>query len=145
MHAQLSSAQLCIGQQRSAAPCGAVRCGAVPCPAVRCCVVLRCVVLRCALFRAYSSIRYETKYQVPGTGMYVLCTRLFPFSSVDLSRSPRFFPHADYTRTADQTVTPSTSTQHSTRQLLCTSSSWHYQFAVCIKSWASSFSPLYIF
>ena len=39
------------------------------------------------------------------------------------------------------------STQHSWTQqgnLLCTSCSWHYQIAVCTKSWASSFCPLYM-
>ena len=73
--AQLSPAVYSSAAQRSAAPCSAVRC-----PALRC-----CVVLRCAFFQSYSSTRHETKYQVPGAGMYVLCTRLFAFSSVDLS------------------------------------------------------------
>ena len=36
MHSQLSSAQLYIAQQRSAAPCGAVRCCALPGVAVLC-------------------------------------------------------------------------------------------------------------
>ena len=49
--------------------------------------------------------------------MYGLCTRLFAFSPVDLSRSPSVFPYANYTRTADQNVTPPTSTQHSTGKL----------------------------
>ena len=96
--------------QRSALRCRAVRCRAF-CPALRC-----CVVLPCALFRTFSNVRYETKYQVSGAGMYMLCTRILAFSSVDLSVS-NFSPHANYTRTADQNVTPPTSTQHSTGQL----------------------------
>ena len=80
MHDQLRSAQLYIAQQRSATPCGAV-----PCPALRC-----CGVLLHAFFRTYSSTRYETKYQASGTGMYVLCTRLFAFSSF-ISLGPHVF------------------------------------------------------
>ena len=76
--------------------CGAVRCRALPCcGAASCCAVL-------------SNIQ---QYQV-----YVLCTRLFSFSSFELSRSPCFLPHAYYARIADQNVTPPTNTQHSTGQ-----------------------------
>ena len=101
--AQLSLATCSPAAQRSA-----VR-GAVPCPALRCCAVLRCV-----FFRTYSSTRYETKYQVPG--IFVMCTCLFVFSSVDLSRSPKFTSHANCTRIVHQNVTSSTSTQRSTAQ-----------------------------
>ena len=68
-------------------------------------------------FLSNLSTSCETKYQVPGTGMSVLCTGIFAFSSVDLSRSSCFLPHANYTRTADQNVTPPTITLHSAGQL----------------------------
>ena len=69
-----SSAQLSSAAQRSAVPCLAVLCRAAAC----------CALLRCAFFRTYST-RYHAKYQVSGTGMYVL---VFSFSSLAvLSRS----------------------------------------------------------
>ena len=91
----------------SAAHRRVVPCGAVPFPAVRC-------VLRYAFLRAYSSTRYESKYQVPG-GMYVLCPRLFLcfLQLIVFSRSPSPPRPANYTRTADQNVTSPISTQHS--------------------------------
>ena len=95
----------------------AVPCGVVPCLALRC-----GVVLRCALFRTYSS----------ATGIRVVYSS-FVFSTFDLSWSPCLFPRANYTRTADQNVTPPTSTQHSTgqfalhKQLLALSNRCSYQ------------------
>ena len=94
--------QLYIAQQRSVAPCPAVRC---------------CVVLRCAFVRTYSSTRYDAKYQVPGTVMYVHVGYSFFFLQlrVIFSRSPSMPPPppANCPRTADQNVTSPTSTQHS--------------------------------
>ena len=96
--AQISPA-IYVAEQRSAVRCRAVRWRALPCTAVLCRAAL------CFL----SNIR---QCQV-----YVLCTRLFAFSLVDLSRSPCVFPPANYTSAADQNVTPPINTQHSTGQL----------------------------
>ena len=67
---QLISAQLYIAQQRNA-----VRCHAVPCLALRCGAVSCCAVL------SFEHTPVPGIIQVPGTGMYVLCTRLFAFFS----------------------------------------------------------------
>ena len=113
------------------APCGAVpfvlRCGAVPC----------CAVLP---FEYTSSTRHY----------HTCCVRLFVFSWYIWSLSvPHVSPHAYDTRTADQNVTPPTSTQqHNTSQWQL---ALHKQlfavpikFVVSTKPWASSFRPLYI-
>ena len=107
-----------MAQQRSAAPCGGMRCGAAPCPAVRCCVVLRDNLY--FKHTAIPGMKRSTRYQVPGNGMYGLCTRILVFASVETSRSPCFPPPTNYTRTADQNVTPQqahSTAQHSTGQL----------------------------
>ena len=93
MHAQLRSAQLYTAQQRSTLPCRALHCGAVPCRAV---------------------LSFEHR-GVPGI-IRVVAYSFFCFFSFDFSRSPCFSPHANYTRTANQNVSPPTSTQHSTGQ-----------------------------
>ena len=106
--AQLSP-QLYIAYS-SAATCGFVRCRASP-GSARC-----CLMLRVAFVRTYSSNRYmmrSTRHQVPVCTCFR--TRLLAFFkfgyplSVPMSPSP-----ANYTRTADQSVTSPTRTQHST-------------------------------
>ena len=132
--------QLCpatsIAQQRSAAPCGtvpfALGCGAVPC----------CAVL------SFEHTEYQVsceKHQVPGAD---ICTCIdykcfcFLLHSIVLTRSCFVLQVAP--------VLPITTwhrqQEHSTAQANqpCTSSSWHYQIASCIKSWASHFCPLHI-
>ena len=61
---------------------------------MRCCVlpfVLRCCVLRCAFYEHTAVV--PGMIQVPGTIMYVLCTRLFAFFSCDCPLSIPMFPH----------------------------------------------------
>ena len=97
--AQLSSAQLYIAQQRRqrrAVPCLAPRCGALSCCDVH-------YFEHTAVPGMKRSIRYQvpvcTRSQVPVCTCCVFV--FFAFSSVDLSRSPCFSPHAICTRTAD--------------------------------------------
>ena len=56
------------------------------CPAVRC-----YVGLRCAFVRIHSNTRYDAKYQVPCTVMYVRVVLVFLLSP--LSRLPSLGPH----------------------------------------------------
>ena len=100
MHAQLRSVQLDIAQQRSA-----VRCRAVP-----------CLVLPCAAVLCRAALCFLSNVEQCQVLHVLLCPIFLAFSSLDLSRSPCFFPHANYTRTADQNVTPPTSTQRSKGQ-----------------------------
>ena len=102
-------------QQRSAAPCGAVSC-----PALRC-----CVMLRCAFFRTYSSTRYTC------------CVLVFLLFLQLISLGHHFFPHANYT-TADQNVTPLTSTQRSTGQF----SSAQTSLGIINSLFAPNYGPL---
>ena len=53
----------------------AAQCGAVPCPSF--CGAVSCGAVRCLEHTAV----VLGVMQVPGTGMYVLCTRLFAFFS----------------------------------------------------------------
>ena len=138
-YSQLSSTPL--AQQRRVVPCGIVRCRALRCGVVPC----------CALFHTYSRGRYNAKYQVPSSGMYVWtgdphskCLSLLSSLTVLFTF---FFLLQKYTRTADQNVTSPASTQHSTAKgnQLCTSSSWPYQVASYTKSWASSAAPFVVF
>ena len=70
MHPQLRSARLHI-YLSSAAQRSAVRCGAVPCPAF-------CGAVSCGAVLSFEHTAVVPgMIQVPGTGMYVLCTRLF--------------------------------------------------------------------
>ena len=71
MHPQLTSARLY--KLSSAA-----QCGAVPCPSF-------CGAVSCGAVRSFELL--------PGTIMYVLCTRLFAFFSCDCPLSVPMFPH----------------------------------------------------
>ena len=112
MHPQLRSAWLyIIVQQRSGAQPSAAQRGAVPCPSF--CGAVSCGAVRYFEHKAV----VPGMIRVPGTVVYVLCTRLFCFLLlIVLSRSPRFRPPANITRTAVQNVI-SKSTQHSAGQL----------------------------
>ena len=97
--AQISPAIYSPAARRSAVPSRTVRCRALRCGAVSCCAV--CFLSNIEQYRVY---------------YVLLCTDIL-FSLFlpvfDLSRRPCFFPHANCPGTADQNVTPITSTQHS--------------------------------
>ena len=98
--AQISPAIYSPAAQLSAVQSRAVRCRTLRCGAVSCCAV-------CFL----SNIeQYRVQYVLLCTTFLLL---FFYMYVLFLSRSPCFFPHANYPRTADQNVTPVTSTQHS--------------------------------
>ena len=101
--AHISPALYSPAAQRSAVRSRAVRCRALRCGAVSCCAV-------CFL----SNIKqYRVQYVLLCTRYYFSSLLFFNIHVFDLSRSPCFFPHANYPRTADQNVTPVASTQHS--------------------------------
>ena len=127
--AQISPAIYSPAVQRSAVRCLTGRCRALSCAALLCHAAL-CVLSNIQQYQVYACVLFFLLFLI-SLGPHVFTpTRITPVHC-----------------TADQNVTPPTSTQHSTAQgnLLCTSSSWRYQFAVHTKSWASSFCPLYMF
>ena len=122
--AQISPALCSPAAQRSAVRCRAVRCRALPYAAVLCLAAL------CFLSNIH-------QYQVN-----VLCTLRFAFFHFFISLGPHVFSlHANHTRTADQNVTPPTSTQHSTGQFGLHKQLLALQFAVRTKSWPPLSTP----
>ena len=125
---------------RSVAPCGAVRSRAVRCRVPFAAVLCRAAL--CVFFGTWSSTGYNTRCVCHSSSFLFFYMYL-------IFHGPLFFPTQSTPRTADQNVTPVTkahsTAEHKQGNLLCTSSSWHYQIAVRTKSWASSFFPLYMF
>ena len=140
MHAQLRSVQLYIrspAAQRSTVRCRAVRCRALPCGAVP------CLALRCGAMSCCAVLSFEDR-AVPSITRNVVYSLLFFFICL-ISLGPHIFPPTQFTPILP-IRTWHRQQAHSTTQgnLLCTSSSWHYQTAVRTKSWASSFCPRYM-
>ena len=127
------SPQLYVAQQRRA-----VRCRSLPC------LALRWVLFRAALCFLPSIQRYQVYYVKYQVQVCTCCVLVFLLSSVycPLSVPMPPSPPANYTRTADQNVTPSTSTQHSAQHRAYISSSAKAALGIISSLVAPSHAPL---
>ena len=117
MHPQLRSARLHIAQQRSAA-----QCRAVPCPSF-------CGAVSCGAMRSFEHTAVVPGViQVPGTTMYVLCTRLSAFFSCNC---PLFVPLFPYPRKYHTYCRSERDIKKRTSQRMAISSAQAPQLSIC--------------